>query len=269
MSKLKSPSLTRTERKALRSEFLMKTGLSDAPPSYFFNMLPRYAAVTAYSFLIAVVFVSPIAFSAEKSEPGDLLYPIKAVVNEPIKKAVKVVIPHKVERKQDEEDEEETEDRDKKSRKNNSSRNDDGDEDEDDEGDSDDEDDRDRDADDEDEDDQETSSTVKATGQTAADSSKSVVPSTTTVPLVPVVTKPATSSSASSSIPTPVPPEDTASSTTDEVEQTEEVSPEKATATEAEVTTEEAGAGGDNFKDVLKKAGDTVKDTVQKINLSI
>jgi hypothetical protein len=58
-------------------------------------MLPRYATVAAYSLLILVVGFTPFAFAAESSEPGDLLYPIKTAVNEPVKKAVRTVIPHK------------------------------------------------------------------------------------------------------------------------------------------------------------------------------
>ncbi len=178
MSKLKSPSLSRSERTALRSELLVKTGLSEAPPSYFFNMLPRYAAVTAYSFLLLIVCVSPIAFAAENSEPGDFLYPVKTIINEPIKKTVKAVIPYEPETEEDEDREKQKNDSEDDDPNNNS---------------------------DHDKNVQTTPSTKKEIKQSLKDIRKDAKPNQTTTPPVPVVTDVIKDSADAISVPISIP----------------------------------------------------------------
>lgn len=94
IARLKTESeLTGSEREALRARLLAQTGLTETAPHYLVSMFPHYAKVAALSLALIAIGVTPLAIAAEQSEPGDILYPVKTNVTEPIKKAAKSLLP--------------------------------------------------------------------------------------------------------------------------------------------------------------------------------
>lgn len=92
IARLKTESeLTGSEREALRARLLAQTGLTETAPHYLVSMFPHYAKVAALSLALIAIGVTPLAIAAEQSEPGDILYPVKTKVTEPIKKAAKSI----------------------------------------------------------------------------------------------------------------------------------------------------------------------------------
>lgn len=91
ISSLKSVSLDNDEKKSLRADFLMKAGLkhTNSPFSQFFIPTLHYAKIVAYSILLFLTGIVPFTFAAENAQPGDILYPLKEAVNEPVKETIK------------------------------------------------------------------------------------------------------------------------------------------------------------------------------------
>ncbi len=94
IDKLSSVSLSKDEKMVLRAEFLNKTGIQDVGSAGWLTQSSgfRYARIVAYSFLMFMIGITPFAFAAEGSNPGDILYPLKVAVNAPVKKALARII---------------------------------------------------------------------------------------------------------------------------------------------------------------------------------
>jgi hypothetical protein len=94
IASLKSISLGKNERETLRRDFLQKTGLEHvaSPYPYFLYSVLHYCKVVAYSFVLFFMGIVPLAFAASVANPGDPLYPIKVVINEPLKAVLKKII---------------------------------------------------------------------------------------------------------------------------------------------------------------------------------
>ncbi|HAO64689.1 TPA: hypothetical protein DCQ44_01775 [Candidatus Taylorbacteria bacterium] len=88
IKKLRSVSLARSERAFLRDEFLVKTGITSVskPQSQYFFLFQSFRVGVA----VCLVFVASgglAVYASTHALPGDLLYPLKTNVEEPIVRA--------------------------------------------------------------------------------------------------------------------------------------------------------------------------------------
>lgn len=97
IEQLRSVTLSDTKRSALRSSLIARMreyGARQAIPSpwssFFFA---KHIQVASLSLIIVVSYGSSVTFAAEGSLPGDILYPIKTHVNEPIVRVITVTSP--------------------------------------------------------------------------------------------------------------------------------------------------------------------------------
>ncbi len=97
IEQLRSIALSHTERSTLRSALIAhmsEHGARQAAPSPWSSFyFAKRIQVVSLSLVIVISYGSSVTFAAEGSLPGDMLYPVKTYVNEPIVRVVTVTSP--------------------------------------------------------------------------------------------------------------------------------------------------------------------------------
>lgn len=96
IEELRSVALTKREREAVRAALLSKmreSGTHSIPSPWAHLFFSKRVQVGFLSAVIIMSYTSSVAFAAEGALPGDILYPIKTKVAEPVVRLVTVSTP--------------------------------------------------------------------------------------------------------------------------------------------------------------------------------
>lgn len=90
ISESRKVKLSDKERLVMRSNFLASIGAAEIKIESKLNTNPKVAFALVVACLLAVVV--PVTYASERALPGDVLYPVKTKITEPVKRVVEKVV---------------------------------------------------------------------------------------------------------------------------------------------------------------------------------
>lgn len=94
----KQISLSKKEKAVLREDFIRQIGFDVPVKSPFMHLLPKSAlsrrvlGITVLAVCLVMITLTPLSYAAQRSLPGDYLYPWKVLFNETVKRGANKLI---------------------------------------------------------------------------------------------------------------------------------------------------------------------------------